>query len=174
MLSTGVVSSAQTAQISTTPFTQQINDCSARYAVTHPAAGLGGETAKEAAAAFLEATNAQSEVAGEANFKLGEFAAEATTDEADGAPNTADLTAEVTAIVNAACEELKAIKAEYDAAVADLTAPATPVADIKPEVKTPEVEKPEVEKPEVEKPEVQKPEVHKPELEKAGNSKGND
>ncbi len=175
MLSTAVVGSAQTAPISTASSTQQLSNCSARYAVTAPAAGLGGEAAREAAAAFLKATNAQSEVAAEANFKLGEFAAEATTDEAD---NAADLTAELTAIVNAACEELHAIKAEYEAAIAELTAPATtPVAE-KPEVDKAEVEKPEVEKPEVEKPEVEKPEgqkseVRKPEMEKS-DSHGND
>ena len=169
MLSTAVAGSAQVAPLSTDSYAQQITACSAQFAVANPPAGLTGDAAKEAAAAFLEASNAQTEVAGEAKFKLGEVAAEAT-DEEDGTSNTAEITAELTAIANAACAELQAIKTEYDATIAQLRAEATAT----PEQDKPEVKSQEKDKPEVEKPEVEKPEVQKPEQEKSDSSHGND
>jgi hypothetical protein len=117
---------------------------------------LTGESAREANAAYLEATAALSEVTGEANFKIDELVSESSNPEDGAAADQVDLTAELAAVQTEACQAIAEIRAEYNTVLSELQAATTTPEQDKPEVQQPEQEKPEVQKPEQEKPEAQK------------------
>ena len=118
-----------------------ISDCAKTVVLTNPAT-LTGEAANGATALNAETTAALAEITAEANSNVDEAVAE-TTDE-DGAKDAAALSAQLTEIVADACKAIANLKAEYDAAIAELKAEAA-------QVKQPEAEKQDVEKPETEK-----------------------
>ena len=117
---------------------------------------LTGESAREANAAYLEATAALSEVTGEANFKIDELVSESSNPEDGAAADQVGLTAELAAVQTEACQAIAEIRAEYNTVLSELQAATTTPEQDKPEVQQPEQEKPEVQKPEQEKPEAQK------------------
>ncbi len=101
---------------------------------------LTGEAKDEANALKAETIAAIGEVVAEANSKIHEAVAE-NTDE-DGAKDAAAITAELTAIVNWACNTaIPNLTAHFNAAIAELVAESTNVEE--PEANTPDVDKPE-------------------------------
>lgn len=126
---------------------------------------LTGESAREANAAYLEATAALAEVTGEANFKIDELLSEASNPEDGAANEQANLTAELAAVQTEACQEIAAIRAEYNTVLSELQTPAatTPEQD---KAEVAKAEKPEASKAEQDKPEVDKQEQEKPEAQK--------
>ncbi len=117
-----------------------IATCASTVVLTDPAT-LTGEAATEATALNAETTAGLGEITAEANSSIDEAVAE-TTDE-DGAKDATALSAQLTEIVADACKAIANLKAEYDAAIAELKAESA-------QVKQPEVEKQDVEKPETE------------------------
>jgi len=132
---------------------EAVATCAATVVLTDPAT-LTGEAATEAKALNAETTVGLAEITAEANSSIDELAAEKADE--DGAKDAKAVNAQLTAIVDEACKAIASLKAEYAAAIAELTAPST-----QPEVKQTEVDNHDVEKQDVEKPE--KPEVNKPE-----------
>jgi hypothetical protein len=130
-----------------------IATCASAVVLTDPT-GLTPQAATEAAAVKAEATVGLAEITAEANSNVDEAVAESTDEGA--AKDAAALNAQLTEIVADACKAFANLKAEYDAAIAELKAESTT-----PEVKQPEVDKQDVEKPE--KPEVDKEKADKPE-----------
>jgi len=131
---------------------------------------LTGESAREANAAYLEATAALSEVTGEANFKIDELVSESSNPEDGAAADQAGLTAELAAVQTEACQAIAEIRAEYNTVLSELQAATTTPEQDKPEVVKPE--KPEASKAEQDKPEVDKQEQEKPEAQKQTEQNG--
>jgi protein-tyrosine-phosphatase len=117
-----------------------IATCASTVVLTDPAT-LTGEAATEATALNAETTAGLAEITAEANSNIDEAVAE-TTDE-DGVKDATALSAQLTETVVDACKAIANLKAEYDAAIAELKAESA-------QVKQPEVEKQDVEKPETE------------------------
>ena len=128
-----------------------IATCASTVVLTDPAT-LTGEAATEATALNAETTAGLAEITAEANSNIDEAVAE-TTDE-DGVKDATALSAQLTETVVDACKAIANLKAEYDAAIAELKAESA-------QVKQPEVEKQDVEKQDVEKKDVEKPETDK-------------
>lgn len=128
-----------------------IATCAATVVLTDPAT-LTGEGATEAKALNAQTTVGLAEITAEANDSIDELAAEKADE--DSAKDVRGVNAQLTAIVDEACQSFASLKAEYAAAIAELKAEST-----QPDVKQTEVEKQDVEKKDVEKPDVEKPEV---------------
>jgi hypothetical protein len=138
-----------------------IATCAATVVLTDPAT-LTGEGAVQAKALNAETTVGLAEITAEANSSIDELAAEKADE--DNAKDARGVSAQLTAIVDEACQSIAGLKAEYAAAIAELKAEST-----QPNAEKPEVDKPEVDK--AEKPEVEK--ADKPEV-RSTSREGND
>jgi chorismate mutase len=138
-----------------------IATCAATVVLTDPAT-LTGEGAGEAKALNAETTVGLAEITAEANSSIDELAAEKADE--DSAKDARGVSAQLTAIVDEACQSIVGLKAEYAAAIAELKAEST-----QPNVEKPEVDKPKVDK--AEKPEAEK--ADKPEV-RSTSREGND
>jgi|SRR5438128_3216580 len=118
-----------------------VSDC-AKTVVLADLTPLSGEARTEATALNAETTAALAEITAEANSNVDEAVGESTDE--DGAKDAAALNAQLTEVVADACKAIASLKAEYAAAMAELTAGAAEVEQ--PEVDTQDVEKPETDK----------------------------
>ena len=142
-----------------------VSDCAKTVTVTDPAS-LSGEARTEATALNAETTAALAEITAEANSNIDEAVAESTDE--DGAKDAAALNAQLTEVVADACKAIASLKAEYAAAMAELTAGAA-------EVEQPEVDKQDVEQQDVEKPETDKRDSESNHADERGSDReGND
>ncbi len=134
-----------------------IATCAATVVLTDPAT-LTGEAGTEAKDLNAETTIGLAEITAEANSSIDELAAE-NADE-DGEKDARAVSAQLTGIVDEACQSIANLKAEYAAAIAELKAEST-----QPEAKQTDVEKQDVEKQDVEQQDTEKPEVRSTERE---------
>jgi len=129
-----------------------IATCAATVVLTDPAT-LPAQAATEATALNAETTVGLAEITAEANSSIDELAAE-NVDE-DGAKDARAINAQLTAVVDEACQSIASLKAEYAAAITELKAESTQPNVEKQDGNQQEVD--QAEKPEVEN--AEKPEV---------------
>ena len=129
-----------------------IATCAATVVLTDPAT-LSAQAATEARALNAETTVGLAEITAEANSSIDELAAEKVDE--DGAKDARAINAQLTAVVDEACQSIANLKAEYAAAIAELKAESTQPNVEKQDGNQQEVDK--AEKPEVEN--AEKPEV---------------
>ena len=129
-----------------------IATCSATVVLTDPAT-LSAQAATEARALNAETTVGLAEITAEANSSIDELAAEKVDE--DGAKDARAINAQLTAVVDEACQSIANLKAEYAAAITELKAESTQPNVEKQDGNQQEVD--QAEKPEVEN--AEKPEV---------------
>ena len=129
-----------------------IATCAATVVLTDPAT-LPAQAATEAKALNAETTVGLAEITAEANSSIDELAAEKVDE--DGAKDARPINAQLTAVVDEACQSIANLKAEYAAAITELKAESTQPNVEKQDGNQQEVD--QAEKPEVEN--AEKPEV---------------
>jgi len=128
-----------------------IATCAATVVLTDPAT-LSAQAATEARALNAETTVGLAEITAEANSSIDELAAEKVDE--DGAKDARAINAQLTAVVDEACQSIANLKSEYAAAITELKAESTQPNVEKQDGNQQEVD--QAEKPEVEN---EKPEV---------------